>query len=45
MQIAVISDTHMDAPPHWLDAVYAKWLAPADHLVHCGDITTFTAWS
>lgn len=45
MKIAVISDTHMGTPPQWLDAVYAKWLAPADVLVHCGDITSFETWS
>lgn len=45
MQIAVISDTHMDAPPAWLDRVYATWLESADALIHCGDITTFETWS
>lgn len=45
MQIAVISDTHMGDPPQWLDRVYAKWLEPADYLVHCGDITSPATWS
>ncbi|MBI9078523.1 MAG: YfcE family phosphodiesterase [Pseudodesulfovibrio sp.] len=45
MQIAVISDTHMGNPPFWLEAVYAKWLGPADALVHCGDITSVETWS
>jgi len=45
MLIAVISDSHMGRPPVWLDAAYAKWLAPADHLVHCGDITSPATWS
>lgn len=45
MKIAVISDTHMGEPSSWLDAVYAKWLEPADALIHCGDITSVTTWS
>ena len=45
MKIAVISDTHMGRPPAWLDHVYARWLEPADHLVHCGDITSPETWS
>ena len=45
MKIAVISDTHMGRPPAWLDGVYARWLEPADHLVHCGDITSPETWS
>lgn len=45
MKIAVISDTHMGTPPSWLDRVYDTWLGPADVLVHCGDITSFSAWS
>ncbi|BCS88701.1 metallophosphoesterase family protein [Pseudodesulfovibrio sediminis] len=45
MKIAVISDTHMGAPPAWLDQVYRTWLEPADALVHCGDITSFETWS
>ena len=45
MKIAVISDTHMGRPPAWLDGVYTRWLEPADHLVHCGDITSPETWS
>lgn len=45
MKIAVISDTHMGELPKWLDRVYEQWLAPADVLIHCGDITSFQAWS
>jgi uncharacterized protein len=45
MKIAVISDTHMGTPPSWFDRVYSTWLAPADALVHCGDITSFATWS
>lgn len=45
MLIAVISDTHMTTPPAWLDAVYERYLAPADALLHCGDITTPATWS
>lgn len=45
MQIAVISDTHLSAVEPWLETVYARWLAPADFLVHCGDITTTEVWS
>jgi len=45
MKIAVISDTHMGTPPEWVDRVYAKWLGPADALIHCGDITSVEAWS
>ena len=35
----------MGSVPDWLDAVYDRWLGPADVLVHCGDITSFSAWS
>jgi len=45
MKIAVISDTHMGDTPAWLDQVYSTWLAPADYLIHCGDITSTHAWS
>ncbi len=45
MKIAVISDTHMGRPSAWLDRVYRTWLEPADHLVHCGDITSPEIWS
>lgn len=45
MKIAVISDTHQNTVEPWLEKVYDKWLAPADCLVHCGDITTPDVWS
>ena len=45
MKIAVISDTHMGNPSSWLDAVYTKWLGPADVLIHCGDIASVETWS
>ncbi|MBC15981.1 Phosphoesterase [Pseudodesulfovibrio profundus] len=45
MRLAVISDTHLHSPEPWLERVYNQWLAPADVLVHCGDITTFDTWS
>ncbi|MGE4292742.1 MAG: metallophosphoesterase family protein [Desulfovibrio sp.] len=37
--IAVISDTHMNQPPGWFLRVYEEYLAPADAVLHCGDIT------
>lgn len=45
MRLAVISDTHCSTPPAWLDHVYKTWLEPADFLLHCGDITSFSMWS
>lgn len=39
MRIAVISDTHLPAPDSWFEEVYAAHLAPADAVLHCGDIT------
>lgn len=45
MRLAVISDTHLHSPEPWLERVYNQWLAPADVLIHCGDITTFDTWS
>lgn len=45
MNIAVISDTHMGSPSPWLERVYDTWLASADVLVHCGDITSPATWS
>lgn len=39
MNIAVISDTHMNQPPGWFLRFYDDHLARADVLVHCGDIT------
>lgn len=37
--IAVISDTHMNQPSGWFLRVYQEYLAQADVLLHCGDIT------
>lgn len=45
MQIAVISDTHMNQPPGWFLRFYDDHLAGADALVHCGDITGRAVWS
>jgi hypothetical protein len=39
MRLAVISDTHLDRPSAWFERVYTRHLAPADALIHCGDIT------
>lgn len=38
MRIAVISDTHLYDPNDWFEAVYLEHLAPADALLHCGDM-------
>jgi uncharacterized protein len=45
VRLAVISDTHLSAPTPWFEAVYAKYLAPADRLFHCGDSTGLAMWS
>lgn len=45
MRIAVVSDTHLSAPTDWLERAYAAYLAPADAVVHCGDMTGRSAWS
>lgn len=39
MRIAVLSDTHMQDANEWFDAVYTRYLEPADAVLHCGDIT------
>jgi uncharacterized protein len=39
MRVAVLSDTHMQGADAWFEAVYERHLAPADVLLHCGDIT------
>lgn len=39
MLVAVISDTHLDAPTDEFRRVFERHLAPADALLHCGDIT------
>lgn len=38
MLLAVISDSHIPAPNPWFGAVFDRYLAPADHLLHCGDM-------
>lgn len=45
MRIAVVSDTHLPAPLDWLERAYAAHLAPADMVIHCGDMTGRSAWS
>lgn len=45
MRIAVISDTHIFEPNARLESVYAEHLAPADAVLHCGDMTGRSAWS
>lgn len=44
MKIAVISDTHLTGPTPWFEAVFEKYLAPADALIHCGDHAGFGIW-
>jgi putative phosphoesterase len=45
MLLAVISDSHLGAPTSWLESVYARHLARADALLHCGDVTGRSTWS
>lgn len=45
MRLAVVSDTHLSAPTPWFEAVYARHLAGADMVLHCGDATSFSLWS
>lgn len=45
MLIAVISDTHASEPTPWMHAVYERYLAPADLLLHAGDMTGRSLWS
>lgn len=45
MRLAVLSDTHLSAPTPWFEAVYARHLAGADMVLHCGDATSFSLWS
>lgn len=45
MLIAVISDTHASEPTPWMRAVYDNYLAPADLLLHTGDMTGISLWS
>lgn len=39
MLLAVISDTHLDAPTDWFRRFFEEHLLAADALVHCGDAT------
>lgn len=41
MRLAVVSDTHLRAATPWFEAVYEKYLAPADMVLHCGDHTGY----
>ena len=45
MRLAVISDTHLRAATPWFEAVYEKYLAPADMVFHCGDHTGHRLWA
>ncbi|MEA5090070.1 metallophosphoesterase family protein [Solidesulfovibrio sp.] len=45
MRVAVISDTHLRAPTPWFEDVYARHLAPADRLYHCGDHAGYGLWA
>lgn len=39
MRIAVISDTHLQNAEGWFEKVFVAHLAPADAVLHCGDVT------
>lgn len=45
MLLAVVSDSHLGAPASWLERVYARHLAGADLLLHCGDVTGRSTWA
>ena len=45
MHVAVLSDSHLSSPTAWFEAVYARHLAPADRIFHCGDHTGYALWS
>lgn len=45
MKIALVSDTHVAEPSPWMQAVYDRWLAEADLLLHLGDMTGQSLWS
>lgn len=45
MKIALLSDTHVYDVSPWFEAVYERFLASADVLVHCGDMCSFPVWS
>jgi hypothetical protein len=38
MRLAVISDSHSNGPDERISALYEEHLAPADVLLHCGDM-------
>ncbi len=40
MLLAVLSDTHLASPDARFSAIYERYLAPADTLLHCGDIVS-----
>ncbi|EFL49476.1 metallophosphoesterase [Solidesulfovibrio fructosivorans JJ]] len=45
MRVAVVSDSHLAAPTPWFEDVYARYLAGADRLFHCGDHTGYAVWT
>ncbi|WP_461210314.1 metallophosphoesterase family protein [Desulfocurvus sp. DL9XJH121] len=45
MFIACVSDTHAGEATPWMRAVYDRYLAPADLLLHTGDMTGPGLWS
>ena len=45
MLAAVISDSHLRAPNAWFEAVYDRYLAPADRVYHCGDHVGQALWA
>lgn len=44
MLLAVLSDTHLDSPDHWLERVYDRFLARADAVLHCGDMASASVY-
>ena len=44
MRIAVLSDTHLPWPDDRLADLYDRHLAPADAVIHCGDLTGWEVW-
>jgi len=45
MIVAVISDTHLESPDRYLDAVFRKYCLTADALLHCGDCVGEETWA
>lgn len=45
MLAAVISDSHLRGPNAWFEAVYDRYLAPADRVYHCGDHVGQALWA